>query len=257
MTSQPPPRRLRLRYAGRCVACEGEVPKGTEAWYDASAKTVRCLACVAAAADALPLDEGAAGGSAQSEYGRRVAKRDTEVRDRWGGGLGGAILALTHEPASTRSWARGAEGERALADALAGIEGLRVLHDRRVLGTRGNIDHLAIAPAGVFVIDAKRYSGKIRIRHATGMSWQVDAVRAALERGRIDPMPPITPVLCFVRGEWPLLFPPEAYAGVRLEGTRSIRSLVMKPPVLTSTEVDGLARFLQLALPAKRAAGGE
>lgn len=28
---------------------------------------------------------------------------------------------------------------------------------------RGNIDHLAVAPCGVFVIDAKRYSGKVRL----------------------------------------------------------------------------------------------
>jgi hypothetical protein len=30
------------------------------------------------------------------------------------------------------------------------------------------------------------------------MTWQVEAVRAALEAAGIDPMPPVTPVLCFV-----------------------------------------------------------
>ncbi len=31
-------------------------------------------------------------------------------------------------------------------------------------GSRANIDHLAVAPSGVYVIDAKRYKGKIEVR---------------------------------------------------------------------------------------------
>ena len=31
-------------------------------------------------------------------------------------------------------------------------------------GSRANIDHLAVAPSGVHVIDAKRYKGKIEVR---------------------------------------------------------------------------------------------
>lgn len=39
-----------------------------------------------------------------------------------------------------------------------------MLHDRRVPDTRGNIDHIIVAPAGVFVVDAKNHKGKIGIR---------------------------------------------------------------------------------------------
>jgi hypothetical protein len=38
---------------------------------------------------------------------------------------------------------------------------------------------------------------------ARNMGRQVDAVRATLEAAGIDPLPPITPVLCFVDGRWP------------------------------------------------------
>ena len=108
---------------------------------------------------------GVAGGSAHREHQRRKSNRETRVKDRFGRRLGGAILAITDEPQSTRAWATGARGEEKLAKALEGIDGLRVLHDRRVHGSRANIDHIAVAPAGVFVIDAKHYAGKIEIRN--------------------------------------------------------------------------------------------
>jgi hypothetical protein len=38
------------------------------------------------------------------------------------------------------------------------------LHDRRVPGTKGNIDHLVVGPAGVYTVDAKRYEGKVERR---------------------------------------------------------------------------------------------
>jgi hypothetical protein len=38
-----------------------------------------------------------------------------------------------------------------------------MLHDRRAPIRQGNIDHIAIAPTGVYVIDCKRYKGKIQV----------------------------------------------------------------------------------------------
>jgi hypothetical protein len=58
--------------------------------------------------------------------------------------MGGIALAITAEPQSTRAWERGSIGEQKLADALAGLDYVTVLHDRRVRGTRGNIDHIVI-----------------------------------------------------------------------------------------------------------------
>ena len=64
--------------------------------------------------------------------------------------------------------------------------------------SRANIDHIAIAPSGVFVIDAKRYTGKIEVRKpligdpklvirgrdktklVEGLKRQVEAVRSGL-----------------------------------------------------------------------------
>jgi hypothetical protein len=43
-----------------------------------------------------------------------------------------------------------------------------VLHDRKVPNTRGNIDHLVIAPSGIWIVDAKNYNGKVEVRDCGG-----------------------------------------------------------------------------------------
>jgi hypothetical protein len=77
--------------------------------------------------------------------------------------LGGVILALTDEPQPTTAWARGAAGERQVGSMLDGLVGDDVvaLDDRRIPRSRANIDHLAVVPSGVWVIDAERYQGQV------------------------------------------------------------------------------------------------
>jgi Nuclease-related domain len=56
--------------------------------------------------------------------------------------------------------------ERAVADSLAtrtDSERVSTLHNRRMPSGRGDIDHLAIAPTGVWVIDTKDWKGKVEI----------------------------------------------------------------------------------------------
>jgi hypothetical protein len=61
----------------------------------------------------------------------------------------------------------------------------------------------------------------------------------------------VTPVLCFVDGEWPLISPPEVYKSVRLEGKRSIKKLVTKSNALSADKIAQVARILATALPPK------
>jgi hypothetical protein len=147
------------------------MPQGTQALYHAASKTIRCIECPdeSSSAGAPLLDFGIAGGSAQREYERRVAQREARVRGMLGRRLGGVVLAITDEPQSTRAWATGARGEREFEAALADLADVVVLNDRRVPGTRGNIDHLVVGPAGLFVVDAKRYKGSLKIPK---VAWQ-------------------------------------------------------------------------------------
>ena len=182
------------------------------------------------------------------------------------------VLAITDDPQSTRAWERGSIGEQKLAEALAGVGDIKLLHDRRVPETQANIDHIVVAPAGVFVVDAKHYKGMIQIRDVGGffktdrrlyvgkrdcsrlaenMGWQVEAVQRALMAASFQPLPPVIPVLCFVDGEWPLLFPPEEYKGVRLEGMRSIKRQLAATSVLEPEAIARIHQALAKAFPPK------
>lgn len=84
------------------------------------------------------------------------------------------MLAVSDDPSSTKVWAKGAVGEEKVGAALekARSRGIEVLHDRRMPRSRGNIDHLVAAPSGIWVVDAKRYDGKLERRNVGG--WRTD-----------------------------------------------------------------------------------
>jgi hypothetical protein len=137
---------------------------------------------VAQAAEEPQIDSGVAGASARREHERRKANREAKIRTAHPR-IGGLVLALSDDPQSTTAWAVGARGEELLAKRLDSLadQGVLTLHDRRVPGTQANIDHIVIAPSGVYVIDAKRYKGRPSLRvegglfratHRAALRWQ-------------------------------------------------------------------------------------
>lgn len=241
---------MRLRYAGACRVCGTALPAGTEAVYERTTKTVRCLShdagspadadghqrdeSAAASVEAgpspehspppeTPLDSGAAGASARREFERRKARREERIRTSHPK-LGGPILALTDEPQSTTAWDTGARGEEQLGKGLdeRSSDRLRLLHDRRIPKSRANIDHLAVAPTGVYVIDAKKYRGRPHLKVEGGIlrprverllvgsrdcSRLVDGVVKQVDvvHGLLGEDVPVQGVLCFVEADWPLI----------------------------------------------------
>ncbi|MBA2463441.1 MAG: NERD domain-containing protein, partial [Nocardioidaceae bacterium] len=74
----PDDKRMRLRYAGECRVCNVALPAKTEAIYERSTKTVRCLGhdeSVAVEAAEEPIDAGIPGASARREFERREENR--------------------------------------------------------------------------------------------------------------------------------------------------------------------------------------
>jgi hypothetical protein len=285
---QPETKRIRVRYAGVCTACGTALPAGEAALYDRATETMRCLDCRSSdvvVADAAPPAEAphaapspaaapsrtsTAGGSAQREYERRKAKREDAIRSRHPR-LGGLILALSDDPQSTTAWAKGAEGERRLGAGLDTLAeaGVVALHDRLIPGTRANIDHLAVAPSGVWVIDAKRYSGQVSKRDVGGwfstdlrlyvgrrdctklvaaMGKQVAAVRAALGGDWADV--PVRPVLCFIDAEWGWFARPFELDGVVVAWPKATRQLLVRPGPYTPDGIDLIAAHLENRLAA-------
>jgi Nuclease-related domain len=169
------------------------------------------------------VDRGIPGASAQREYQRRRDSRQRNATPTRGlSGLIAGLLGPTAEEkrraARDNQWAIGARGEEMLAESLARrCPKVLVLHDRRMPGSRANIDHLAVAASGVYVIDTKRHRGKKEVRKPLfgervlkidgrdqtklihGLAKQVAAVEAAL----IDFAPdvPTYGCLCFVAPE--------------------------------------------------------
>src|SRR5438132_7736859 len=139
------PIRMRLKYAGQCIACGRNLSAGTEALYYPDARFVRCVLCPPIAGP-VGTDTGVAGASTRRELERRRERREARTKDRFGS-LAGLVLASAKEPHWIRSWERGAIGEEDLAAALARVPDIRVLNDRLVPWTRGNIDHIVVGPA--------------------------------------------------------------------------------------------------------------
>lgn len=110
---------------------------------------------------------------------------------------------------------------------------------------------LTIAGGGVRT-DVRLFVGRRdATRLAEGLTRQVEAVSAGVERSEIDPLPRIVPVLCFVDGEWPWFRPPDEFRGVRLESAHSIKRLFAASADLDPVRVEGMARALATGLPAK------
>lgn len=274
-----------MRYPGTCTTCGLRLPAGTRAFWDGDARSTTCLACRASAdgeagdaaslestaeaptAPPRPIATGQAGGSARREYENRHQRREQQLDRRWGA-LAGIAKVLSDDPQSTKSWAKGSVGERRLAARLRRELGGRavVLDDCKVPNTRGNIDHIAVAASGVWVIDAKNYTGLVerrdigcwlktdirvyvggrdRSKLAENLGWQLDAVRTAVGRADVA----IEAVLCFVGGEWKLLAKPFQLGGVWVTWSKKLADMIAEPGPLTPVDVTDIARRIATALP--------
>lgn len=88
----------------------------------------------------------------------------------WTGGLlvGGSLVLWLYVadsvPVNVDRWRVGAAGERRTERALRPLQrvGWTITHDLDLPGA-GNIDHLAVGPAGVFVLDSKAWGGVVSV----------------------------------------------------------------------------------------------
>ncbi len=151
-------------------------------------------------------------------------------------------------------------------------EGFAVLHDRRIPGTRANIDHIVVSPAGVFVIDAKNYNGRVeqrdvggwlkadlrlyvggrdRTKLIAGMSGQLEAVSGALVASEEWRHVPVTPTICFMAPEnWSLLDRrPLHFGAVYVLCGKALGKLIRADGLLAGNQIAEIERTLALALP--------
>lgn len=165
-----------------------------------------------------------------------------------------------------RDWRAGAMGEAIVGRLLSELEdaGVRAVHDRQVPGSLGNIDHIAMTPLGVFVIDAKNYSGDPRVDTEAGAdvtarrlfigrddhTHLVHAVRSQVRvvLGAVDDATvPVRGILCFVGAEWEVL---NGYLiqGVGITSTDGLRALLSLPGPLNAERADALRQRIATTL---------
>lgn len=229
----------------------------------------------------------AAGLSAQREYERRSARerhsKEKAVADdaAWRAELierrpviGRVRASIVKKPTvgpesqATTAWKVGAEGERRVAEILASCPGVESLHDLAVPRSRANIDHIAVAPAGIFVIDAKKYVGAVEVRDAgtwlradmrlivggrnrtqltDSVRKQIEVVKASLADSEHADVQ-IYGVLCFVGAEWPLILrKPVTVNGVTAVWPDGLPSILRPKRESMTTDVPAVAHHLRSA----------
>ena len=220
-------RRLTLRRADRCARCDAELPAGVTARWDSTRRTVTCLLCAEPGqapdrAAVSNVDSGVAGASLAREHAQRRGSRERRVRAAHPH-IGGLLLALSTPPQHEEAFRIGEAGEiavgAALQKAVGQVDGV-VLHNRRRPGGHGDIDHIAIVPGGIYVIDAKAVKGRVEIHHPwfrapelriagcdrtkylDGLDRQTQAVRVAIATTDHATVP-VQGALCFTHADLP------------------------------------------------------
>ena len=206
------------------------------------------------------------GASAQRKFEGLHRRRSERINARWGR-LAPVVNALIDDPQSTTAWAKGSDGEQRLAAHLSRVLGDRaiLLHDRKVPHSQANIDHLAVASSGVWVIDAKNYTGKVerrdkggwfrtderlyvggrdRTRLVEGLKGQVAVVQGASGRGDVT----VHPALCFTDATWGLFSKPFQLSGVWVTWANSLAELVVAPGPLDDDAVQEIATRISALL---------
>jgi len=103
-----------------------------------------------------------AAGDGAAEQSRLAAERVARLKRQ-----------LDQAERATKSWDAGAVGERIVADRLSRLipHGWYVLHDVHWPGRpKANLDHVLVGPGGIVVVDAKNWTGEVRV--SSGVLWQ-------------------------------------------------------------------------------------
>lgn len=263
-------RRLRLRRPDRCATCDAELPTGAEAIWYPGPRLVTCVDCVLAPP---PVDAGTAGASALREYERRHKRREDHARQKLGV-VGVGLAKVIREPQSTTAWKRGGSGEvfaaNRFVEHLAGT-GVKLLHDRRATGHGvANIDHIAVGPGGVTVIDTKTYEGKVRVERVGGLfserrdiltisgrdrtklvkavEKQVQLVRSALREASLEGVD-VRGALCMTQVDGLPLIRSQSLREVLIDGPKLVSALARRPGAMTPDDIERIWGHLAVSFP--------
>jgi len=171
-------------------------------------------------------------------------------------------------------WTKGAAGEYLMDLSLHSHvnEGAVILTDRQVPGTKSNIDHIVVAPSGVWIVDSKVWKGRIEYKSVTMMSTakrlfvdgkdRTSAVEAifnlVIPVAQLlgDKSVPIKPALVFIEGDWSdtsaariLANRPYQHLSVWISWPRAIWKKINEPGPLDKDAIKRIGADLDTSLP--------
>ena len=226
-----------LESALRCSVCETELAAGGRAGVDGQNR-VMCLNC-------LPIDS-----PSLRHHGKTSAARVYERRAR------------------PRKAAEGDPGEWLLREILHGIDGIPILHDRRLPESEGVVDHIAVSADAVWVIQVEHCAGAAITRAERGLRRHEERllvggedqsvlVTAAARRTEavaaiVDASGATVPVgglLCFVDWVGDRAARPLVFSGVTVTWPRALPEILRRPGPVTEAQQRRIAAHLEHALP--------
>jgi hypothetical protein len=246
-----------LRFGGVCDSCGTHIAVRTTGWHSPELKKVRCVECGAPPDDAPLADV-------------------TEVPSLGPDPIGGSAALREARSRRDPKWVKGAAGEYLMDQSLHNhvSKDAVILTDRRVPGTKSNIDHVVVAPSGVWIIDSKHWKGRIEYKAPTITSVDTRLYVDGKDRTSVveamyalvipvaqaiqDRSVPVHPALVFVNGDWSIAALPRLIAnrpyqhlGVWITPPRILTKMINQPGPLDAEAVQQLGRKLdQVLVPA-------
>jgi hypothetical protein len=124
-------------------------------------------------------------GDGAAEHSRLAAERVARLKRQ-----------LDQAERNTKAWDAGSVGERVVAEKLSELvpRGWYVLHDVHWPGRpKANLDHVLVGPGGVVVVDAKNWTGEVRV--SSGVLWQGRYARTQAVEGALAQCAAVASVL--------------------------------------------------------------
>ncbi len=270
-------KQMPLLFTGVCRECSVELAAKTMAFYDNVQKTVVCERCHGSVlgddAPAFPLSDAPS---------LRALDGGTEFPPP----VSGTAAAGVDVPGSMggRRRARSSEAKRRSAESeggdLAGVgtlldqafsEPIVVLHARQAPGARGVIDHIVLAPSGVWLI-AVTARGKVEHRQVgtrrtpefrlyvngadqnervADFAWQVNALRAVLDPIHLGESP-IHPTVVPAAEDQGRFAKPFDIDGVRVMWGKHLTEAIARSGPLDEAALRAITIQFNLKLPTRR-----
>jgi hypothetical protein len=145
-----------------------------------------------------------------------------------------------------------------------------VLDDRRIPGAKAVLNHIVVAPSGVWVVEAKECDGRVERRDVggwfkvderlyvggkdrshlvDGLDRHVIGVENLLAQAGLSSVP-VHAALCFVSSEWGWFAKPFSLGGVWVTWPERLTELMLEWRAIPDSDFDSLARAVAARLAA-------